>query len=216
MAGLDKATTAYGSHSRGLHAAGTSARFLLRYLRSPALIGAIVPSSAALARAMSRQAQGYAHILEFGAGTGTITQQLAHDHGERGLTIFELDSRLARTLARRHPHAPVWDGCLHERAEIVLGQPADCVAVSSLPFRSLPASVREPTIEVVEAFLEACPRRKLVQYTYGLRPPFDLSTPRLAWTRHDRIWTNVPPASVWTLRQTGTSAPGGGRVVLSP
>lgn len=200
MAGLDKAT-AYGQPPRGLRSAGTSARFLLHYLRSPALIGAIVPSSAALARAMSRQAQGHAHILEFGAGTGTITQQLALDHGERCLTVFELDPRLARTLARRYPHMPVWDGCLHERADIVLGQPEDCVAVSSLPFRSLPASVREPTIELVEAFLDAHPARQLVQYTYGLRPPFDVSTARLAWTRHDRVWTNVPPACVWTLRQ---------------
>ena len=209
MAGLDKAT-AYGPRPRGLGAAGTSARFLLRYLRSPALIGAVAPSSAALARTMSRHAQGYAHILEFGAGTGTITQQLALDHGERCLTVFELDPRLARALARRYPHVPVWDGCLHDRADIVLGQPAECVAVSSLPFRSLPASVREPTIEVVEAFLNAYPQRRLVQYTYGLRAPFDVSTPRLAWTRHDRVWTNVPPASVWTLRQTGTSTPGNG------
>lgn len=215
MTGPVKAT-AYRSHPRGLHAAAGTANFLLRYLRSPALIGAIVPSSAALARAMSRQAQGYAHIVEFGAGTGTITQQLAHDHGECGLTIFELDGRLARALARRHPHAPVWDGCLHDRADIVLGQPEDCVAVSSLPFRSLPASVREPTIEVVEAFLQASPRRKLVQYTYGLRPPFDVSTRRLAWTRHGRIWTNVPPASVWTLRQTGASTPDRGGAARSP
>ena len=206
MAAWGKATV-YGLHPRGLHAAGTSARFLLHYLRSPAIIGAIVPSSAALARAMSRHARGYAHILEFGAGTGTITQQLAHDHGEPCLTIFELDSRLARALARRHAQATVWDGCLHERADIVLGQPADCVAVSSLPFRSLPASVRVPTIEVVEAFLTAHPERMLVQYTYGLRPPFDVSTPRLAWTRHDRVWTNVPPASVWTLRLTLAPTP---------
>jgi phospholipid N-methyltransferase len=206
---LDKATT-FGPHSRGLRSAGTSARFLLHYLRSPALIGAIVPSSAALARAMSRHAQGFARILEFGAGTGTITQQLAHDHGERCLTIFELDRRLARVLARRHPYVPVWDGCLHECADIVLGQPADCVAVSSLPFRSLPASVRAPTIEVVETFLDAYPQRKLVQYTYGLRPPFDVSTPRLAWTRHDRVWTNLPPASVWTLRQKVHSTTGNG------
>lgn len=215
MTGLGKAT-AHGSHARDLHAAGGAARFLLRYLRSPALIGAIAPSSAALARAMSRQAQGYAHILEFGAGTGTITQQLAHDHGEHGLTIFELDGRLARSLARRHPHAPVWDGCLHERADIVLGQPEDCVAVSSLPFRSLPATVREPTIAVVQAFLLASPRRKLVQYTYGLRPPFDVSTPRLVWLRHCRIWTNVPPASVWTLRQAGASTPHRAGTLRSP
>jgi len=215
VAGLGKAS-ASRSHPHGLQAAGGSARTLLRYLRSPALIGAIAPSSATLARAMSRQAQGYAHILEFGAGTGTITQQLAHDHGERGLTIFELDGRLARILAQRHPHVPVWDGCLHERADTVLGQPEDCVAVSSLPFRSLPESVRRPTIEIVEAFLEASPRRKLVQYTYGLRPPFDVSTRRLAWIRHGRIWTNLPPASVWTLCQADASTPDSGWAVRSP
>jgi phosphatidylethanolamine/phosphatidyl-N-methylethanolamine N-methyltransferase len=215
VAAWEKAS-AYGWHPRGLQAAGTSARFLLHYLRSPAIIGAVVPSSVTLARAMSRLAEGHAHILEFGAGTGTITKQLAHDHGESCLTIFELDGRLARALAQRHPRATVWDRCLHERSGIVLGQPADCVAVSSLPFRSLPASVRRPTIELVEAFLTAHPQRMLVQYTYGLRPPFDVSTPRLAWKRHERVWTNVPPASVWTLRWTVTSAPGGGAAVRSP
>ena len=198
MTGLDEATP-HGAPGRAVRPTGGSARFLWQYLRSPALVGAVAPSSAALARAMSRQARGYAHILEFGAGTGAITRQLAQDHGESRLTLFERDVRLARALARRHPNAPVWDGCLHERAAIVLGQPAHCVAVSSLPFRSLPASVLGPTIEIVEAFLLAHPGRKLVQYTYGLRVPFDVSTPRLAWARHGRVWTNVPPAGVWTL-----------------
>ena len=178
----------------------------LRYLRSPALVGAVVPSSTTLARAMSSQALGFQRILELGAGTGPITRQLAHDHGEDALTLFELDSRLARNLAKRYPRAQVWDGCLHQRAERVLQQPGRSVAVSSLPFRSLPPEVLEPTIAVLEAFLNADPQRKLVQFTYGLRAPFDVKTPGLAWARCARVWTNVPPAYVWTLRRAAATA----------
>ena len=173
----------------------------LRYLRSPGLVGAVVPSSNTLARAMSRQAHGYRHILELGAGSGPITRQLAHDHGEDSLTLFELDSRLAHSLAKRYPRAKVWDGCLHERAERLLQQPGRSVAVSSLPFRSLPPEVLKPTVAVIEAFLNADPDRKLVQFTYGLRAPFDVTTPGLAWARCARVWSNVPPAHVWTLRR---------------
>lgn len=180
-----------------------SVRFLLQYLRSPALVGAVVPSSPALARAMSREAEGYDHILELGAGTGPITKQLASDHADSKLTVFELDSQQAQRLALAHPRAQVWDGCLHERADVLLNAAPQAVAVSSLPFRSLPESVLEPTVDVVEAFLLAHPKRKLVQFTYGLREPFTPRADSLAWKRCCRVWSNLPPASVWVLQHRG-------------
>ena len=149
---------------------------------------------------MSREALGYGHILEFGGGTGPITRQLSRDHGNASLTVFELDTRMAENLAKRYPLAQVWDGCLHDRADILLSKPPQTVAVSSLPFRSLPKHVLQPTIRVIEAFLTAEPLRKLVQFTYGLRPPFDPVAPGLSWTRHTRVWANLPPASIWTLQ----------------
>jgi phosphatidylethanolamine/phosphatidyl-N-methylethanolamine N-methyltransferase len=175
-------------------------RFLLQYLRSPATVGAIAPSSSQLARSMSRLAKDFESILELGAGTGPITRQLATDHGESRLVVFELNSDLARMLALRHPAAQLVDGCVHERVGLFQGRPARTVIVSSLPFRSLPAAVVRPTVQLLEDFLLEFPDRKLVQFTYGFRAPFKATSPHLDWTRQQRIWANVPPASVWTLQ----------------
>lgn len=152
---------------------------------------------------MSREAAGYAAILELGAGTGPITQQLAQDHAGSSLTVFELDSVQAGRLALQHPQAKVWDGCLHDRSDVLAAAPLRAVAVSSLPFRSLPPEVLKPTVDVVEAFLNAHPQRKLVQFTYGLRVPFVPTCAELVWQRRCRVWSNLPPASVWTLQRAG-------------
>jgi phosphatidylethanolamine/phosphatidyl-N-methylethanolamine N-methyltransferase len=150
---------------------------------------------------MSSHAQGFDHIVELGAGTGPITAQLQADHPRASLTLFERDSKHAGQLARRFPAAAVFDGCLHDHASVLLAHPARTVAVSALPFRSLPASVRVPTIELLEAFLLEHPMRRLVQFTYGWREPFTCSVPALKWGRHRRVWANLPPAAVWTLQR---------------
>ncbi len=184
-----------------------SARFLLRYLREPALVGAVVPSSRHLAAAMSRQARGYDRIFELGAGSGAITHQLVQDHGMHRLSIFEFDSAMARELARLYSGSKVYDGCLHERPEPFVTAPARSIAVSALPFRSLPSEVLMPTVALIEEFLLAHPERHLVQFTYGLREPFEVRAPELTWKRVQRVWANVPPATVWQLAQrTGTVA----------
>jgi phospholipid N-methyltransferase len=92
---------------------------------------------------------------------------------------------------------------VHERAECLYAQPLRTVAVSSLPFRSLPADVARETIAVIERFLLAHPARRLVQYSYGLREPFGLATPALAWRRVERVWRNLPPAIVWIAGAAG-------------
>lgn len=54
-------------------------RFLKGYLWSPAQVGAIGPSSRALAAALCepfRRFSGYARVLEVGAGTGAVTRHL--------------------------------------------------------------------------------------------------------------------------------------------
>jgi phospholipid N-methyltransferase len=88
-------------------------------------------------------------------------------------------------------------GCVHERVDDLLAQPARAVAVSSLPFRSLPGNVAATTIAAIERFLLDHPERRLVQYSYGLRAPFAFRDARLAWRRVERVWRNVPPAIVW-------------------
>jgi phosphatidylethanolamine/phosphatidyl-N-methylethanolamine N-methyltransferase len=53
-------------------------------------------------------------------------------------------------------------------------------------------------------FLSVDPLRRLVQYTYQPRPPFDLphsaDSRGLRWRRVKTIWRNAPPAGVWVLQ----------------
>jgi phospholipid N-methyltransferase len=171
--------------------------FFAHFLRAPALVGGIVPSSRVLARALSRQAEGYDAIVELGAGGGSVTRWLARDHPRSVLTVVERDPGMARRLARSWPRARVHAGCVHEFADRLLAQPSRTVAVSSLPFRSLPADLGQATIEVIERFLLAHSARRLVQYSYGLREPFTFGTAAIRWRRAQRVWRNLPPAVVW-------------------
>jgi phospholipid N-methyltransferase len=170
---------------------------LVHFLRAPALVGGIVPSSPVLAQAMARQAAGFDAIVELGAGTGAVTRRLAHEHPRAALTIIERERALARRLAPT-VRARLCVGCVHEREADLLAQPPRAVAVSSLPFRSLPPDVAAATIAALERFLLAHSARRLVQYSYGLRAPFAFVDARLAWRRVERVWRNVPPAIVWT------------------
>ena len=170
---------------------------LVQFLRAPNFMGGIVPSSSVLARAMSRQATGFDAIVELGAGTGAVTRRLVADHPRAALTLIEREQQLARRLARSYSHARVRDGCVHDRVDCLLEQPPRTVAVSSLPFRSLPEDVANATGAAIERFLLADPARRLVQYSYGLREPFAFRDARLSWRRVERVWRNVPPAIVW-------------------
>ena len=176
---------------------GLADSLLVQFIRAPAMVGGIVPSSPVLARALSRQAAGFEAIVELGAGTGAVTGRLASDHPHATLSIIEREPALARRLAADYALARIRTGCVHECEDELLAQPARAVAVSSLPFRSLPGAVAEATIGTLQRFLLAHPARRLVQYSYGLREPFALTDGRLAWRRVERVWRNVPPAVVW-------------------
>jgi phospholipid N-methyltransferase len=171
--------------------------FLAHFLSAPSIVGGIAPSSPALGRALSRHAAGFDAIVELGAGAGSITRHLAADHPGTRLTVIERSATMARRLQRVWPRADVRAGCVHEHADCLDGQPWRCVAVSSIPFRSLPDDLARPTIALIERFLLAHPGRRLVQYSYGLRAPFDFGARTLEWRRVERVWRNLPPAIVW-------------------
>lgn len=198
-AGRDRwrAGSAGSGHHEGGAPGGLADSFFAHFLRAPALVGGIVPSSRALGRAMSRHAAGFDAIVELGAGAGSITRFLAADHPRAALAVIERSPELARRIARGWPRVFVHSGCVHERADALLAQPACTVAVSSLPFRSLPGDLARTTSGLIERFLLAHPARRLVQYSYGLREPFVFESPLLRWHRAERVWRNVPPAIVW-------------------
>lgn len=179
-----------------------SAAFMLAAAARPSMVGAVLPSSRYLARAMAAAADGASRLIELGAGTGAITEALAERHLGVPMVVVERELRLARHLHRRFPEAEVHAASAHTVLDALDGDVPGAVVVSSLPFRSLPDPWRQTTIESVERYLLAAPGRRLIQYTYQPRAPFVLSASRagaLRWQREAIVWRNLPPAGVWTL-----------------
>jgi phosphatidylethanolamine/phosphatidyl-N-methylethanolamine N-methyltransferase len=177
--------------------------FVKQALMRPSEIGAIAPSSARLARAMAAHAAGADHVIELGAGTGAVTAALREKNPHVPLLAVELMQPLVQQLRSRFPEIHVTCDAAH----LVLQEQQHCapdhtVVVSSLPFRSLNEPIRSQTQEALLNFLQAHPSRRLVQFTYLLRAPFDLpANSPLSWQRHGAVWRNLPPAGVWVLQR---------------
>jgi Phospholipid N-methyltransferase len=177
--------------------------FMMVAFAKPALVGAICPSSRWLAAAMADAAHGARMLVELGAGTGAITEALVAHHPAVPLVAVELQEGLAALLQQRFAQIDVRRAAAHDvLAELNRPAPPRTVLVSSLPFQSLPPPWRERTIAAVVAFLRTDAQRRLVQYTYRLKEPFELpGDSKLRWTRVQRVWRNAPPASLWSLQR---------------
>lgn len=174
------------------------AAILKQWLKTPALVGAILPSSRHLAAVMARHAGGAGMLVELGAGTGTITAELVRQHPSVPLILFEQNSTLASRLHNRFPQATIIAECFHARTDLLAHLPGNAVFVSSLPFRSLPAHIAMPTIAFLHRLLADAPQRRLIQFTYQPRAPFK-APQGLFWRRYVTVWRNAPPAGVWEL-----------------
>jgi phosphatidylethanolamine/phosphatidyl-N-methylethanolamine N-methyltransferase len=174
------------------------AAFLHQLLKSPTLMGAIAPSSRHLAKVMARHASGADVLVELGAGTGIITAELARQHPAIPLVAFEQDQTLASRLREQFPQAKIIAACFHTRIDVLCDLPERAVFVSSLPFRSLPANIAIPTIKALHGLLLNARKRRLIQFTYQPRAPFEAPA-GLYWQRYTTVWRNAPPAGVWEL-----------------
>jgi phosphatidylethanolamine/phosphatidyl-N-methylethanolamine N-methyltransferase len=178
----------------------TATAFMMLAFARPAMVGAIWPSSRHLAQAMAQGADGAQRIVELGAGTGAITEALCECHPHTPTTVVELQPELAERLRERFPGMTVLQAPAHEVLESWPDGEEPVVVVSSLPFRSLPPRWRDGTSRAIERYLLAQPERRLIQYTYQPRAPFDLQLgDGLAWRKRTVVWRNAPPAWVWEL-----------------
>jgi phosphatidylethanolamine/phosphatidyl-N-methylethanolamine N-methyltransferase len=185
--------------------AGTTAAQHLDFLRGliarPKNVGALAPSSPALARAIAQQVDpaGPGPVLELGPGTGIVTEALI----ERGIaperiTAVEYDADFAKLVAKRFPRVHVMRGDAFDLAN-TLGTGAPFAAVvSGLPLLNHPIERRRALIE--GALERLRPGAPYVQFSYGTRPPIEAPA-GASVTRAAVIWLNLPPARVWVYRR---------------
>lgn len=178
-------------------------RFLRALIARPKNIGAVAPSSRALARAIARMIDPAlpGPVLELGPGTGVVTQALL----ERGiaparLTVIEYDPDFARGIASRFPAVTVIQGDAFDLTR-TLGDRHEAPfagIVSGLPLLNFPMHSRHALVE--GALGRLTPGAPLVQFSYGMHAPV-VPPPGHTVIRAAFVLANLPPARVWVYRK---------------
>lgn len=179
--------------------------FLREWLSAPLRVGALAPSGATLARAITAEiGPETGPVIELGPGTGVFTRALL-DRGvpERELALIEAGSEFAVMLETRFPEARVlWMDASRLRAVDLFGGGRAGAVVSGLPLLSM--SPRKVIAILDGAFRHLRPGGAFYQFTYG--PSCPISRPildrlGLKASRIGRALANVPPATVYRIQR---------------
>jgi phosphatidylethanolamine/phosphatidyl-N-methylethanolamine N-methyltransferase len=179
-------------------------RFIRTWIENPLAIGAVTPSSRALARTMAAYIDPSrpGPIIELGPGTGPVTEALlAQGIDPSRLVLVEFDPTFCRLLRNRYPAATVVQGDAYSLGRLLTGllrQPAAGV-VSGLPLFTKPLRMRLRLL--FEAFALMSPGAPFVQFTYNAVAPIPKWLDRVSAEASERIWMNIPPARVWVYRR---------------
>jgi phosphatidylethanolamine/phosphatidyl-N-methylethanolamine N-methyltransferase len=192
---------------------GTSIRehvlLFSRFLRSPRTVGAVTPSSRAVAEAMVSHVDFSkpARIVELGPGTGALTAPIVErisPHIE--FLAVDIDPAFCEQIQKRWPSVD----CVCASAEL-LGKivadrglfPVDHI-VSGLPFVSLPVPVTKQILENIAAVLRPGGTFTTFQYWHAYGLPSGVAFRRSMNAKmgshpHIRfVLRNFPPALVLT------------------
>jgi phospholipid N-methyltransferase len=210
-----------------MHIMAECGDFFREFRRHFQTTGAILPSSRFLARALVRPLRGprpACRILEVGPGTGSVTREIARRMlpGDR-LDAVEINGHFVGLLGRRLAQERVFRACrdqievIHAAVQDLLGEAVYDFIVSGLPLNNFPAHlVREifatynrllrpgGTLTFYEyvllrqlktAFVDRRERRRLFRVGRVMRVYI-----RNFQVRRERIFINVPPATVRQMR----------------
>ena len=182
-----------------------SLRFLSEFAREPLRVGALLPSSQALARVVVRscEIEPDALVVELGAGTGSFTGLLLKRVRGRGqLIAVEINPTHVGILRRRFPGCEVVDDSAEKLPQWLRGRQASCV-VSGLPWAAMPGPLQD---RIMEAVLESLrPDGQFIAFAYAHARWFP-SARRFHARLHERfkrvetspvVWWNLPPAYVY-------------------
>ncbi len=182
-----------------------SLRFVARLIAKPKTVGAIAPSSAALARAMAGviDPRGDAPVLELGPGTGVATKALiARGIVPERIWAVEYDGDFAKLIAARFAGVHVVAGDAFD-LDKTLGNRAIAPfagAISGVPLLNHSMARRQVFLEGVLARL--APGAPYVQFSYGMHAPV-VPPPGVTVHRAAFVLFNLPPARVWVYRRSG-------------
>ncbi|MEU7837027.1 MULTISPECIES: SAM-dependent methyltransferase [unclassified Nonomuraea] len=189
-----------------------TAMFLGQFLRAPATIGALAPSSRWLAAAVCAPVpeRGEPTVVELGPGTGPFTAEIQRRLSGRGHHLaVEVNQSLAALLAERFPTVDVANDDATELRRL-LGErglrQAD-VVVSGLPWAAFPEDLQRGLLGAVASTLS--PAGAFTTFSYIHAVPLNSARRFRALlaerfeevVRGRTVWRNAPPAFVFHARR---------------
>lgn len=205
---MDASTRARESSTRPRRFLRDGLGFFGTFLKNPGSVGAVLPSSRYLARALVGRLdlQPGQLVVEYGPGTGPVTSVVRESlpPGAHYLGI-ELEPRFHQLLVHRYPTLQFHLGSAADVEQILADRklPHPSRIVSGLPFASLPALVQDSVIDgIVRCLRGTHGDFRTFQYVhaYGMRAArrframmaerFD------GFERVGPVVRNVPPAFV--------------------
>lgn len=179
--------------------------FFREFARNPKTLGAVAPSSPALARSVVDAADLHpGHVVvELGAGTGPFTAEILERHGEEvHFLAFEPKSELAARLRQRFPGIKLEERFAQDLPEVLdsWGHPQMDRVVSGLPWAIFPDDLQDAILDATCARLGPDGVFVTFQYVHsqvlpaarkfrGLLDDYFVSVHKSRTT-----WANVPPA----------------------
>ena len=200
--------------TRGVRSARNAERvhFLKAFLRKPMTMGALCPSSPALARAMLQDCdlENAGVVVELGPGTGPFTRLILDRIGPQTLFLaLELDQTCVARLRGELEGVEVYHDSAEQLVEYLARHDRDHAdyVISGLPWANMRPQVQDRILNAVIQCLT--PRGVFTTFAYAhaywlptagrfrrrLRQHFDsVKTSRL-------VWRNLPPAYVYRCRR---------------
>lgn len=178
-----------------------------KWLRNPLQVGSIRPSSEGLIRLMMNQIPKDATIIvEYGAGTGVITEALIKEFPNAHIYTFELEEDLAQKVRENYGSAKnltIFHDNVVNAPKLLPKSAVGSVdvVVSSLPLINIGEDINRIIFQSAADIMK--PEAPFVQFTYlpfmpPSKAPFELGF----WARFVGVEKkNVPPAFVWLFKK---------------
>ncbi len=178
--------------------------FVRSMLAQPRQVGAVWPTSRRAVRDLLDLGDLPAArvVVEFGVGTGVYTQEILARLGpDATFLAFEIDSKLASAVSRRlqDPRLRVISDSAENVGAYLEGETAD-VLVSSLPFTTFPAPLRERLLDISHQNLSPGGVMLVLQYSPRVLPYLRRRFSRI---RRRISPLNVPPAFLYACEDPG-------------
>ena len=187
--------------------ADEAVQFLKEFVNKPQEIGAIVPSSPALAREIvsSIDWDRVRVAVEYGPGLGAITAEILTRTDGKDFFAIELNEAYADRFRRSFPDVPLYRDSVANVVSIAAGhgvEAIDCV-ICGLPWAIFSDAAQDELLDAMFQVLREGGQFVTFAYMHGLALPSGRRF-REKLTRRFRkverspvIWRNTPPAVVY-------------------